>query len=82
MTFREAVEEMKVLAEGREWSFEYEVASYITGCKIHGYIAGDSTGHAAPALTYAGAIENVKVMLGLLPIEMEDPPEDGAPEDD
>ena len=70
MTHSEAVEEMKVLADGRTWSLSYEVTSY-DAVRIVGYIAPN---HAEKAKTYAEAIENVKQMLGLIGC-------DPAPED-
>jgi hypothetical protein len=76
MTFKEATEEMKILVGGRDWAFQYKVASYLDGPQIHGYIA--DIGHAMPSQTCAGAIENVKRMLNSTPI---DPP-DEAPEDE
>ncbi len=75
MTYQEAVSEMKVLAEGGTWSLVYEVSSYFDGPQIHGYIASVPPYHAETAPTYAGAIENVKMMLGLLG-------SDPAPEDE
>lgn len=65
MTHREAVEEMKKLAGDKAWMLAYQVGSYINGTEIHGYIADMPTGHARPHHTYSGAIENVRLMLGL-----------------
>lgn len=76
ITHKEAVEEMKKLAAGRAWAFQYEVASYYRNPQIHGYIAG--IGHAQPSSTYAGAINNVRMMLGPSYLEPSDP----APEDE
>lgn len=80
MTFKEAVEEMKKLAEGDDWSFVYEVRSWASDCQIHGYIANKG-GHANDAITYAQAIENVKQMINPVvpkPLAQENEP---APED-
>lgn len=74
MTFKEAVEEMKKLAEGGVWALQYEVASYFEDCQIRGYIA-EKGGHADAATTYAQAIENVKKMVGT-PIKGDPAPED------
>ena len=79
MTHAEAVEEMKRLANGRPWSLDYRTASYLNGSQIHGYIAvGGLRGHAQDATTYAGAIRNVRIMLGLETEAVDPPPEDGA----
>jgi len=72
MTHTEAIEEMKVLAGRRAWSLQYQTTSYHNGPAIHGYI--EHKGSADDAQTYAGAIENVKRMLGLVGC-------DPAPED-
>ncbi len=73
MTYKEAVEELKRFAGESDWSLQYETSSY-AGIKIRGYIAGQY-GHARDAQTYAGAIENVKRMLGIIP-EGDPAPED------
>lgn len=77
MTHAEALKEMEELAGGRDWSFMYEIASYLAVPAIHGYIdlALKRNGHAQPATTYASAIENVKAMLGL--VGCDPAPEDG-----
>ena len=81
MTFKKAVNEMKVLAGIEYWTLKYEMTP--TGIEIRGYIKRKcGNGWALPAATYAGAIENVKIMLGMLPVGMDDPPEDGETEDD
>ena len=77
MTFQEAVEEMKKLANGRVWSLVYEVASYHLP-EIHGYISREENEvphHATHSNTYAGAIENVRCMLGLTTCDLA--PEEG-----
>jgi len=73
MKYSEAIEEMKELAGGKDWALHYQSSSY-GGVDIHGYIAG--AGSAKSSETYAGAIENVKVMLGLVPCDPA--PEDGT----
>ena len=73
MKYSEAIEEMKELAGGKDWALHYQSSSY-GGVDIHGYIAG--VGSAKSSETYAGAIENVKVMLGLVPCDPA--PEDGT----
>jgi len=73
MKYSEAIEEMKELAGGKDWALHYQSSSY-GGVDIHGYIAG--VGSAKSSETYAGAIENVKVMLGLMPCDPA--PEDGT----
>ena len=73
MTHQQAIEEMKALAGDRNWALGCEVSSW-GGIEIHGYIADPEYGHAEKARTYAGAIENVKRMLGLVGC-------DPAPED-
>jgi len=77
MTHKEAVEEMKRLAPpGKHWALMHEVASY-HDVKIHGYIEDWlPNGHADSAKTYAEAIKNVKVMLGLTVSETDPAPED------
>ena len=76
MTFKEAVDEMKRLAGERPWSFEYRVGSFYSGRPfIRGYI--DPYGHARESTTYAGAIRNVKIMLGLETEEADPAPEEG-----
>ena len=74
MTHTEAVSEMKKLARGKHWSLKYEVGDFYDPAAIRGYIEG--VGSALDAYTYAGAIENVKVMLGLVPCDPA--PEDGT----
>ncbi len=76
MTYEQAVKEMEALAAGGTWSFFYEVSSYFDGPQIHGYIASVSPYHAKTAPTYAGTIENVKRMLGL--VGSDPAPEDAA----
>ena len=71
MKYSEAIEEMKELAGGKDWALHYQSSSY-GGVDIHGYIAG--VGSAKSSETYAGAIENVKAILGLVSC-------DPAPED-
>jgi hypothetical protein len=76
MTFKEAVEEMIILAEGGVWALQYEVASYFEDCQIKGYIARRG-GLADAANTYEQAIENVKKMVGMrIPIKGDLAPED------
>lgn len=60
MTFDEAVAEMKSLAGEDDWSFEYNVASYLPRAEIHGYIARLGVGHAQAHNTYQGAIDNMR----------------------
>ncbi len=76
MTYQEAVEEMKVLAAGKDWALTHETASYIPIPQIHGYIAGGG-GHAETAITYSAAINKVKKMLGIITEPHDAPPEDG-----
>jgi len=73
MKYSEAIEEMKELAGGKDWALHYQSSSY-GGVDIHGYIAG--VGSAKSSETYAGAIENVKAILGLVPCDPA--PEDGT----
>ena len=73
MKYSEAIEEMKELAGGKDWALHYQSSSY-GGVDIHGYIAG--VGSAKSSGTYAGAIENVKAILGLVPCDPA--PEDGT----
>ena len=73
MKYNEAIEEMKELAGGKDWALHYQSSSY-GGVDIHGYIAG--VGSAKSSETYAGAIENVKAILGLVPCDPA--PEDGT----
>ncbi len=75
MEYKEAVEEMKALAKGGIWTLFHETASY-HDIQIHGYIAEVSPYHAVVSATYAGAIENVKRMLGL--VGSDPAPEDGS----
>lgn len=74
MNFQEAVKEIKALARGDEtWCLEAEQASYTNGSlRIRGFTHGR---HGEWSTTYTGAIENMKVMLGLIPADP--PPEDG-----
>ena len=74
MTHAEAVLEIKKLARGKHWSLKYEIGNFYNRAVIQGYIEG--MGLALNAYTYAGAIENVKVMLGLVPCDPA--PEDGT----
>ena len=73
MKYSEAIEEMKELAGDKDWALHYQSSSY-GGVDIHGYIAG--VGSAKSSETYAGAIENVKAILGLVPCDPA--PEDGT----
>ncbi len=75
MTYQEAVEEMQRFAGDTTWSLHYVTSSY-GGVVIHGYLA-DKGKHAQEARTYAGAIENVKRMLSIIPAA-DPPPEDGG----
>ena len=75
MTFKEAVEEMKKLAEGRDWSLQYEVTSWQSLPQIRGYVDVSEGKISLCATTYQEAINNVKRMLGQLP-------SDEAPTDD
>ncbi len=73
MTYLQAVEEMKVLANGEYWTLDHQTDSH--GARIRGYIV--PFGHAMVAATYREAIENVRRMLGMAG---SDPaPEDGIP---
>ena len=81
MTYKQAVEELKALAAGKAWSLITETNSYgAQPINIHGYIEGAKPfGHAPVALTYQGAIDNVRKMLE--PVEVADePPPDDIPE--
>ena len=72
MTHAQAIEEMKVLAGDRKWSLRHETSSWGMPVEINGYIERLGFGGGSPH--YAGAIENIKVMLGLVGC-------DPAPED-
>jgi len=61
MTFNEACDVMKKIAKNDAWSFQYEKASFINGCKIQGYIR--RYGLAESAHTYEDAINNVLHMV-------------------
>ena len=63
MTFQEAIEEMKVLAGGRDWAFKYEVTSWDSAPKINGYISEKGINHADCSNTYQGAINNMKRLV-------------------
>jgi hypothetical protein len=76
MTFDDAVEQMKSLAGEDHWSFQYEVASYMDGAQIHGYISRLGVGHAEPHNTYQGAIENMKAKINERAKISDRPPEE------
>ena len=66
MNIKDAARELEILAAGRPWVITYTLGSYIDPSpQIVGYIEGP--GHAEPAQTYQGAIDNAREMLGLIP---------------
>ena len=72
MTYKEAVEKLEKLAAGRDWCLECSTATYLLNPHIRVYIAG--IGHAESAQTYAAAIYNTEIMMGIIPVDA--PPED------
>jgi hypothetical protein len=72
MTFEESIAEMKVLAGNNDWSFQYQVASYLQEANIVAYINRIGVGHAKPHNTYQGAIDNMKAKINAQ-AEIDDP---------